>query len=409
MLPVLLALALGQMGVGALPDPEGPIFPSGKYSYADFELAPPTGVGMTAHCACAAVTLHQGSALTWSRSSQGWCSKKGETFDGIEPGDLVVCGNDLPRVEPDAWGTPGLRVEGLRTQLLLRTEKLENGAWTRTVTATADTDTSPANGLSADTLEDTSAVSSQSATQTYVAVGNSDYTGSLFVKAGTLDSVRLTVSGSGGGTNTCTATGLSSTTYKRVTCTVNATTNITLAVLPGDDAADMGTIKVWGAMLETGVKATSYIQADSITVVRQADGDTTAAALPMVPSCWAASVTGLASGGNKQITVGINANYVRMWSNASGNAEADRATPTIAATDGAAPATGRYVAKYVTNGASATVQICTDGTCGSVTTSNSTTPATATDSRFGYNSALGYHIDGIISRIRVDDNPENCL
>lgn len=381
----------------------------GGYAYAAYELAPRTGAGMGTVCACAAVTSAQGGAVTWTRASQGWCSKQGEAVTGIVEGDLVVCGNDLPRVEPRASGALSLRMESLRTNLMLRTEEFENAGWTKTVTATANTVLSPANGLTADTLDDTSGVSSQSAAQTYVIAGTNTYTGSVYLRAGTQTGARVQVSGSGGGSNTCTFT-LSTTTWTRAICSASLTTNVTLTIYPGDDAADQGTIYAWGAQMETGAKATSYIQASAIAVTRQADTHSITTALAMVPSSWAVSVEGVHTlGGSRQLWVGINGDYVRGWINASGNWEADRATPTIAATNGTASATARLAGRYVTNGASATVQMCTDGSCGSVTTSSSTTPASSTANNFGFNSALGYYIDGLIGEICNDPDPARCL
>lgn len=380
-------------------------------SLAAFELAPANGAGMGTSCACTAVTSAQGGAVTWGRTSVGWCSKRGETLTGIAVGDVVACGAGTPRVEPLVDGTLALRVESSRTQLLLRTENFANPAWTNTVTVTADTDTSPANGANADTLDDTSGAASQSSSQAYIVAGTNAYTGSVFVKAGTLTAMRLTVSGSGGGFNTCTVSGLSTTTWTRATCTVTATTNVTLTIQPGTVDADTGTIKVWGGGLETGAKATSYVQADSISFVRQPDTQTIAPALAMVPSSWAVTAEGInaPASGNRQLWAGINATYVRGWVNGSGNVEADRDAPTISATNGAASASMRVAGRYVTNGASATVQACTNGSCGSVTTSNSTTAATSATATFGYNSALGYYIDGLIGRICNDPDPTRCI
>lgn len=379
------------------------------YTYADYELAPADSRGMGSACDCAAVTGAKGEAITWGRTSQGWCSKKGETLTGIIPGDLVACGNNLPRVEPFTAGGLALRVESLRTQLILKTEKFDDAVWTKTVTATANSVTSPANDLTADTLDDTSGAASQSASQVYVVAGTNTYTGSVYLRGGTLTSARLTISGSGGGTNTCSAS-LSTTTWTRLTCTASLTTNVTITVLPGSVNADQGTIYAWGAQLETGAKATSYIQADAVTVVRQADTNSVTVPLAMVPSSWAVTAEGIHTlGGNRQLWVGINVTYLRGWINGSGNWEADRDTPTIAATNGTASATGRVAGRYVTNGASATVQVCFNGSCGGVTTSNSTTAATSTSANFGYNSALGYYIDGLIGQICVDDDPARCI
>lgn len=381
-------------------------------SYAAFELAPQDGAGMGSACACTAVTSAQGGAVSWTRSGSAYCSKKGNTVTGIAEGDLVYCGNNLPRVEPDSTGTLGFRVEGTRNNNILRSAEFNNAAWTNSVTVTANSATAPDGTLTADTLDDTSGGASQSSSQAYISVGALYFVGSVYVKAGSLSAVRVRVSGSGGGVNTCTASGLSTTTWTRAKCGATLTTNATITILPGTADADTGTVYVWGAQLETSTSDdvnTSYVPTVAAVATRPDDGNEVTVALSMVPSSWAASVTGMRLGGNRQMWVGVNTTFVRGWQNGSGNIEADRDTPGIAATNGAAVATARYAGRYVTNGASATVTVCTNGTCGATTTSNSTTAATSTSARFGYNSVAGYHIDGIISRICNDPDSTRCL
>jgi len=98
-------------------------------SRALFEFAPSSGAGMGAACACTTPTGAKGEALTFTRTGNATCSKQGLATTGIANGDLVVCAGDQPRVEPSG-GVLGLRVEGARTNSLLRSQELDNAAWT---------------------------------------------------------------------------------------------------------------------------------------------------------------------------------------------------------------------------------------------------------------------------------------
>ena len=129
MLALVVALCAGQ--VLAVPNPEGPIFssPALTGSGAFFEFAPASGAGMGTACACTTPTGAKGEALTFTRTGNATCSKQGLATTGIADGDLVVCTANQPRVE-SSGGVLGLRVEGARTNSVLRSQELDNAAWT---------------------------------------------------------------------------------------------------------------------------------------------------------------------------------------------------------------------------------------------------------------------------------------
>src|SRR4029077_1644502 len=98
-----------------------------------FEFAPASGVGMGTACACTTPTGSKGETLTFARSSSATCLKTvGTAPQTIANGDMVTCTTNQPRVMPGADGTNilGLLVEDARTNSALRSQQIENAAWT---------------------------------------------------------------------------------------------------------------------------------------------------------------------------------------------------------------------------------------------------------------------------------------
>lgn len=97
----------------------------------DFQLAPASGAGMGNACNCTAITGSKGETITFTRASTGTCTK-GDIRNKISVGDLVVCGNNFPRVMPgaDGGGPLGLDSWEARTNVLHRSSEFDNGvAW----------------------------------------------------------------------------------------------------------------------------------------------------------------------------------------------------------------------------------------------------------------------------------------
>jgi len=128
-------------------------------SVAFFELAPASGAGLGATCACAAVTGAKGEAVTWARASSAYCTKEGLATTGLTNSSLVSCGSNLPRVEVGSDGVAGLLHEQAATNLTIRSQELDNVAWglvRSTVafpTVTPNTATAPDGTLTADRVQ----------------------------------------------------------------------------------------------------------------------------------------------------------------------------------------------------------------------------------------------------------------
>ena len=240
-------------------------------SYAFFEFAPASGAGMGTACACTTPTGAKGEALTFTRAGDATCSKQGLATTGIANGDLVACTANQPRVE-SSGGVLGLRVEGARTNALLRFIDYANATWADVATPTlTGSQTSPFTGAlasSAVQFDDNDGAAFEGRTQTVTVTAATAYTMSCYVKAGTLASWTLSLDGT-----TASGTGLSSTTWSLVTVADASSSGVAIAAqaLNGSTAAATGTVIWGGCQVEAGAYATSMIPTVAAAVTRNAD------------------------------------------------------------------------------------------------------------------------------------------
>jgi len=99
---------------------------------SSFSFAPVAGTGMGAACACTNPTAADGTAVTFTRASSGYCTK-GNWLTGIANGDLVKCANNQARVMPggDDGGTwLGVLNEADHTTVLKDDSDFSSGNWT---------------------------------------------------------------------------------------------------------------------------------------------------------------------------------------------------------------------------------------------------------------------------------------
>ena len=254
-----------------------------------FEFAPSTGIGMGAACACVNPTGSRGETMTFTRSSDAFCTKA-NTTSSILNGDLVACSTDQIRVMPggDGTGALGTLLEITRTNAILRSQEFDNAAWTkdRVVAAApvvwANDAGAPDGTATADAIHIDATSGGQQSIVYQTGAGNNVSSLSLYVKgavppdggvaqAGQIDFITVVSSA-----QVCAVCSYAANTWTR--CTMeNLNINLGGYLWFGNDSFNCpGTktaqdVLVWGAQVEVGPFVSSYIPTTSAAVARSAD------------------------------------------------------------------------------------------------------------------------------------------
>lgn len=250
-----------------------------------FEFAPISGAGMTASCACTAVTGSKGETISYTRTGNATCTKSGVKNTNITNGDLVYCGANQPRVMPDEDGVLGVLFEPGRTNALLQSEAFNAVAWATSgggsppaavPVRTGDAAVAPDGTTTAERL-DFPAVAGNQWSVIYNTAGLTStataWTHTLYVR-GVTGSGTIYIMSVTGTTYRSAACSYVNTSWTRCTVTGTETAATWYFQIGVDlrDAAQSGqsaqSVYVWGAQRENAGWATSYIPTTTAAAAR---------------------------------------------------------------------------------------------------------------------------------------------
>lgn len=216
-------------------------------------------------------------------------------------GVIQTAGINEPRFDYSNGSCPSILVEPQRTNLLLRSEEFEDAYWTKSnLNITSNSITSPNGSLTADTFNGNGANTSHTVQRAISVNASTTYTISVFAKKNTENFLQIILGSAPFDFVKCYANfdlnnGVIGTIGPNATakienygngwfrCSVTATTlisgnsNIYIALANGLSYSVLGfftssnSIYVWGAQLEAGANATSYIPTTTTAVTRNAD------------------------------------------------------------------------------------------------------------------------------------------
>jgi hypothetical protein len=379
---------------------------------------------MGSACACTTPTGAKGEALTFTRTGNATCSRSGLATTGIQNGDLVTCAANQPRVEPSG-GVLGLRVEGARTNEILRSQEIDNAAWTSGAvgvaapTVTANAATAPDGTVTAERLQVPLTTAAQYSYRLQTGAAASQHTASIYVRGnGTSGTMHLWA---GTTPNSCVLCSYVSGSWSR--CSTTTPGSATYGIGFGNDSTNAVCVAagaalsaldvfVWQGQVESSAAyATSYIPTVASATTRNAESATFPVALSTANNfSWAESLV-------SPSTLSACAGFFPFFSSPNGPVlYSCFNTGIIARVQEAANVADSPTCVFsafkwqtgvrwggVWNRSASTTQCHVDGVTGAAGTPNALV-GSVSFSPVGLNSGA----DGIHSRVCVDPDPTRC-
>jgi hypothetical protein len=222
-------------------------------------------------------------------------SRTGDTATRVNSAGLIenVLAN-RPRLDYFGSTCPKLLIEPQRTNLLLRSEELDNFSWTKSsVSIVADQIVSPDGTMDADKIVESATSAQHFISQTVVLTVSTTYTVSVYLKAGERSRATIRVRAIGGDFDSTVDLIAGTTDFGTLTNVGNGWFRFVRTITTGTGTATQsvqiftrivgsqtylgdGTsgIYVWGVQLEAGSYVSSYIPTTTASVTRNADSCT---------------------------------------------------------------------------------------------------------------------------------------
>lgn len=410
-LTVALALALAQYPAHWLQ--RQPNLPSGA-SYAFFEFAPTSGAGMPAACSTTAPTGAKGETITVTRTGSAYCSKQGPATTGIANGDLVLLSTDQPRISLVGALLAYLR-ESSRQNSILRSEELDNAAWTwensgaAATTRTNDYATAPTGTQTAERLQIPATTGAQYSDtyQSFVVAAASGFSCSVFVR-GTSTSGTTDLCGYDGAAWSCSDCSFASDSWSWCTKSWASGTGTSRFCKLGNNSNQNGGVArsandalVWGFQGEAGAWPSSYIPTTSAAATRNADS---------------AMTTTLSSAVGTSFSLGVSTAYLSSSVTTATAAQLGTVAPNLASVG----RSSNTAAAFTINATSTTPAVSAQGTsmlrgclsdaAGTRTAwwDGSTVSAPAASMSAGVTALSFGALDAYTARVLVDPSPTRC-
>ena len=205
-------------------------------------------------------------------------------------GVIVDVASNVARFDYTNGSCPSILVEPQRTNLALRSEEFDNSSWIKSgVTITTNSIIAPSGNLTADKLMEVNGGNIPRVVYLFNATVGQSYTLSFYLKSAERNQVRVVFEGNASksaffNSNTGVVIGAMSSMillnngWYRCSITISAgssSSNFYIATAKNNDVISSGDntkgIYIWGAQLEAGSNATSYIPTVASAVTRNAD------------------------------------------------------------------------------------------------------------------------------------------